>query len=140
MAPRQPPRKRGTPAPQALQPLPGLPVQPEPHPIPPTPMTNLSPQSHNTYTDGANYALQKIKLEVYNGATDITPWLTKADLMVNIYKLDDDQAKIAYIHLHLAGEALAWFNNRGLKHSSSFQNLITAMEKHFGLTDTKRQQ
>ena len=135
MAPRQPPRKRGTSAPPTL---PAPPITPDvPHP---TPSPLPSDQTQRTFSNNSNLALQKIKLEVYTGEADITPWVTKAETLAHINKLEDDQAKIAYLHLHLGGEALSWVNDHGVHQYTTLKDFITTLVKQFGLNDTKRQQ
>ena len=142
MAPRQPPRPRGPPAPPAPQPVPG----PNPGPTfpQPTPLPLPSGQTQRTFSEGSNSALQKIKLDVYQGDTDLTrlltPWVAKAQIIAQINKLEDDQAKMAYLHLHLAGDALSWLNDQGIHHFTTLPALVEALIKQFGLNDTKRQQ
>ena len=50
-----------------------------------------------------------------------------------------DENKIAYAHLHLAGRALEWFNDRGALFFSTFADLEEALLKEFGLTEGRRQ-
>ena len=142
MAPRQPPRRRAPPAPRApAAPLPDPALLQQPAPLlQPTPLPLPSGQTQRTFSEGSNSALQKIKLDVYQGDTDITPWVAKAQILAQINKLEDDEAKKAYLHLHLAGDALSWLNDQGIHHFTTLPALVEALTKQFGLNDTKRQQ
>ena len=59
--------------------------------------------------------LKRIKLELYTGDTNIIPWLGKLNTLAGgINGLTTDTARLAYAHLHLAGRALEWFNDKGI--------------------------
>ena len=83
--------------------------------------------------------LRRIKLEAYTGTSNITPWLGKLKTLAAINGLGTDENKIAYAHLHLAGRALEWFNDRGALFFSTFADLEEALLKEFGLTEGRRQ-
>jgi hypothetical protein len=83
--------------------------------------------------------LRRIKLEAYTGTSNITPWIGKLKTLAAINGLGTDENKIAYAHLHLAGRALEWFNDRGALFFSTFSDLEEALLKEFGLTEGRRQ-
>jgi hypothetical protein len=83
--------------------------------------------------------LHRIKLESFTGDSDITPWIGKAKRLAEIHDITDDDAKISYVHLHLAGKALAWFNDQKLSRFPTFHHLETALIKQYGISEAKRQ-
>ena len=86
-----------------------------------------------------NNMLRRIKLEQYTGENNITPWIGKLKTLAAINGLHSDTNKIAYAHLHLAGRALEWFNDREATFFPTFQLLEEALVKEFGLTEGRRQ-
>ena len=83
--------------------------------------------------------LRRIKLELYTGDTSIIPWLGKLKTLASINGLITDTAQLAYAHLHLAGKALEWFNDKGLHAFPTFHELEEALLKEYGLTEGRRQ-
>jgi hypothetical protein len=83
--------------------------------------------------------LHRIKLESFTGDSDITPWIGKAKRLAEIHDITDDDAKISYVHLHLAGKALAWFNDQKLSRFPTFLHLESALIKQYGISEAKRQ-
>ena len=83
--------------------------------------------------------LRRIKLEAYTGDNNITPWMGKLKTLAAINGLCSDENRIAYAHLHLAGRALEWFNDRGAIYFPTFAALEEALVKEFGLTEGRRQ-
>ena len=86
-----------------------------------------------------NNMLKRIKLELYTGETNITPRLGKLQTLANINGLNADFAKIAFAHLHLAGRALDWINEKGTASFGTFSKLEEALLKEYGLTEGRRQ-
>ena len=145
--PRQPPRPRAPPAPLApAAPLPQPAPLPEPallpQPAPPPALPTPVPINTNTTlksTGGANNLLLRIKLDLYTGDGDVAPWMAKVKTLITINNIADDPAKIAYVHLHLAGKASSWFNDKGFAYFKTFEELEKALLKEYGVSDGQRQ-
>ena len=128
--PRNPPRNRN----QPLNPIPNPGVIPVP--VTPVPVnTNTSQQS----SQSAGNLLRRIKLDFYTGDGDVTPWIAKVKTLVSLDNIQNDAAKVAYVHLHLAGKASAWFNDKGFAHFKTFDELEKALIKEYGVSDGQRQ-
>ena len=155
------PRGKAQPAPPVLQPAPKraqappiiIPEQMQPQGpvqqpqlslaqgIPDTGLAtpNQLPTPLSIRNQNAPNLLHRIKLELFTGEGDITPWIGKVRTLTGIHGLEEDAAKISYIHLHLAGKALAWFNDQGCAKFPTFDHLEAALVKQYGVSEAKRQ-
>ena len=58
---------------------------------------------------------------------------------MEINGLQEDKSKVAFIHLHLAGKALSWFNDQGNMKLPTIKHLEEALIKQYGVSEAKRQ-
>ena len=100
---------------------------------------NQLPTPLSIRNQNAPNLLHRIKLELFTGEGDITPWIGKVRTLTGIHGLEEDAAKISYIHLHLAGKTLAWFNDQGCAKFPTFDHLEAALVKQYGVSEAKRQ-
>ena len=150
VVPQQPVQPQQPVAPQPLVEQPRVPAAPIPQIIEPQQqlladiLQNLNtpaPQSQASCSPVVSNTnmLKRIKLETYSGASNITPWLGKLRALARINGLNTDAAQISYAHLHLAGPALEWINDKGPSTFATFKDLEDALLREYGLTDARRQ-
>ena len=83
--------------------------------------------------------LKKIKLEPYNGENDVNPWLGKVRTLMILNDICDSESQKAYVHLHMAGKALSWINDRGIEAYETYDQLEKGLKQTFGVSEGRKQ-